>query len=105
MNPDALRQADKADCERMVKAPGSLHLHGIPILLKDNIATKDRLNNTAGSFASLGFIVPRDAGVVMKLRKNGAIIFGKASLTEWAAFRSLRLPNGFSARGGQGKVS
>jgi amidase len=87
-------------------APGALvGLHGIPILLKDNIATKDKLNTTAGSFALLRSVVPRDAGVVAKLRKSGAIILGKASLSEWAAFRSLNAPNGFSARGGQGKVS
>ena len=80
-------------------------LHGIPILLKDNIGTKDKLNTTAGSFALLGSVVPRDAGVVTKLRKAGAIILGKASLSEWAAFRSLIAPNGWSARGGEGKVN
>ncbi|KAK7860746.1 putative amidase [Quercus suber] len=64
LNPDALYQADKADHERKSKAPGSLSpLHGIPILLKDNIATKDKLNSTAGSYALLGSVVPRDAGV------------------------------------------
>lgn len=106
LNPDALHLADKADYERKINAPGSfLPLHGIPILLKDNIATQDKLNTTAGSFALLGAIAPRDAGVVTKLRKAGAIIMGKASLTEWAAFRSLNTPNGFSPRGGQGKVS
>lgn len=105
VNPDALLQANQADYERRIKAPGSsVGLHGIPILLKDLIATKDKMNNTAGSFALLGSVVPRDAGVVMKLRKAGAIIFGKASMTEWAAFRSLTLPNGFSPRGGQGKA-
>ncbi|KAK0581253.1 hypothetical protein LWI29_011792 [Acer saccharum] len=104
VNPDALYQADKADYERKAKAPRSLlGLHGIPILLKDNIATKDKLNTTAGSFALLGSVVPRDAGVVMKLRKAGAIVLGKASLSEWAAFRSLNAPNAFSARGGQGR--
>ncbi|KAK3194865.1 hypothetical protein Dsin_026175 [Dipteronia sinensis] len=104
VNPDALYQADKADYERKVKAPRSLlGLHGLPILLKDNIATKDKLNTTAGSFALLGSVVPRDAGVVMKLRKAGAIVLGKASLSEWAAFRSLNAPNAFSARGGQGR--
>ncbi|KAL5791159.1 hypothetical protein ACOSQ2_006047 [Xanthoceras sorbifolium] len=104
VNPDALYQADKADYERKGNAPGSLiGLHGIPVLLKDNIATKDKLNTTAGSFALVGSVVPRDAGVVMKLRKAGAIILGKASLSEWAAFRSLNAPNCFSARGGQGK--
>ncbi|KAF5727834.1 hypothetical protein HS088_TW22G01531 [Tripterygium wilfordii] len=104
VNPDVLFQADKADQERKAKAPVSLSaLHGIPILVKDNIATKDKLNTTAGSFALLGSVVPRDAGVVVKLRKAGAIILGKANLNEWSGFRSFSLPNGFSARGGQGK--
>ncbi|PON83435.1 LOW QUALITY PROTEIN: Amidase [Trema orientale] len=104
VNPDALYQADKADYERKTNAYGSLSgLHGIPVLLKDNIGTKDKLNTTAGSFALLGSVVPRDAGVVTKLRKAGAIILGKASLSEWAAFRSLVAPNGWSARGGQGR--
>ncbi|XP_006388129.3 probable amidase At4g34880 isoform X1 [Populus trichocarpa] len=104
INPDALYQADRADYERRVRAPGALvGLHGIPILLKDNIATKDKLNTTAGSFALLRSVVPRDAGVVAKLRKSGAIILGKASLSEWAAFRSLNAPNGFCGRSGQGK--
>ncbi|MBA0793099.1 hypothetical protein Gohar_017531 [Gossypium harknessii] len=104
VNPDALLQADAADKERMCKVNGSLpNLHGIPILLKDNIATKDKLNTTAGSFALLGSVVPRDAGVVEKLRKAGAIILGKASLSEWANFRSTTATSGFSPRGGQGK--
>ncbi|KAF3959740.1 hypothetical protein CMV_015476 [Castanea mollissima] len=104
VNPDALYQADKADHERKLKAPGSLSpLHGIPILLKDNIATKDKLNTTAGSYALLGSVVPRDAGVVTKLRKAGAIILGKATLSEWCHFRTFESPNGWSARGGQGK--
>lgn len=64
VNPDALLQANQADYERRIKAPGSsVGLHGIPILLKDLIATKDKMNNTAGSFALLGSVVPRDAGV------------------------------------------
>ncbi|XP_061336978.1 probable amidase At4g34880 [Gastrolobium bilobum] len=105
VNPDALAQADTADQERKAKAPGSLSgLHGIPILLKDIIATKDKLNTTAGSYALLGSVVPRDAGVVSKLRKAGAIILGKATLSEWSHYRSNGLaPNGWSARGGQGK--
>ncbi|CBI37905.3 unnamed protein product, partial [Vitis vinifera] len=74
-------------------------LHGV---IEDNIGTKDKLNTTAGSFALLKSVVPRDAGVVMKLRKAGAIILGKASLSEWANFRSLNAPPGWSARGGQG---
>lgn len=105
VNPDAVYQADKADRERKAKAPCSLYgLHGIPVLLKDNIGTKDKLNTTAGSLALLGSVVPRDAGVVAKLRKAGVIILGKASLSEWANFRSLNAPNGWSARGDRGKV-
>ncbi|XP_073313826.1 probable amidase At4g34880 [Primulina huaijiensis] len=105
INPDAIHQAEKADQEREARDFGSVlpKLHGIPILLKDNIATKDKLNTTAGSLALLGSIVPRDAGVVKKLREAGAIILGKASLSEWANFRSSNAPNGWSARGGQGK--
>uniref|UniRef100_A0A2P2JNF9 Amidase domain-containing protein n=1 Tax=Rhizophora mucronata TaxID=61149 RepID=A0A2P2JNF9_RHIMU len=104
VNPDALLLADKADRERKTEASGSLSsLHGVPILLKDNIATKDKLNTTAGSFALLGSVVPRDAGVVVKLSKAGAIILGKASLSEWANFRSNNAPNGFCARSGRGR--
>lgn len=73
VNPDALYQADKADYERNAKTPGYYSgLHGIPILLEDNIGIKDKLNTTAGSFALLGSVVPRDAGVVTKLRNAGA---------------------------------
>ncbi|GLT42899.1 hypothetical protein SLA2020_168760 [Shorea laevis] len=104
VNPDALCQADAADEERKSEAHGSLPcLHGIPILLKDNIATKDKLNTSAGSFALLGSVVPRDAGVVKKLREAGAIILGKASMSEWAHFGSFNAPNGWSARGDQGQ--
>ncbi|KAJ0076689.1 hypothetical protein Patl1_36090 [Pistacia atlantica] len=107
VNPDALKLAEKADQEREAGAAGSkLGLHGIPILLKDNIATKDKMNTTAGSFALVGSVVPRDAFVVTKLIKAGAIILGKASMSEWAAFRSFGgPPNGWCARSGQGKVS
>ncbi|XP_059654021.1 probable amidase At4g34880 [Cornus florida] len=103
VNPDALYLTVKADQERKTKRPGSLSgLHGIPILVKDNTATKDRLNTTAGSFALLGSVVARDAGVVVKLRKAGAIILGKASLSEWSHFRSNTAPSGWNARSGQG---
>ncbi|XP_061363766.1 probable amidase At4g34880 isoform X2 [Gastrolobium bilobum] len=106
VNPDALAQADRADQERKAKAPGSLSgLHGIPILLKDNIATKDKMNTTAGSYALLGSVVPRDAGVVTKLRKAGAIILGKATLSEWSHYRANGAPSGWNARGGQGKYN
>ncbi|KAJ1407325.1 Amidase signature domain [Sesbania bispinosa] len=106
VNRDALAQADIADQERKTKAPGSMlsPLHGIPILLKDNFATKDKMNTTSGSFALLGSVVPRDAGVVTKLRKAGAIILGKATVSEWSHYRSRGAPNGWSARGGYGKV-
>ncbi|KAF3946239.1 hypothetical protein CMV_027472 [Castanea mollissima] len=104
VNPDALDLADQADHERNAKAPGSLSmLHGVPILVKDNIATKDKLNTTAGSCALLGSVVPRDAGVVTKLRETGAIILGKASLSEWSHYRSHGVPSGWNARNGQGK--
>ncbi|XP_024993502.1 probable amidase At4g34880 isoform X2 [Cynara cardunculus var. scolymus] len=102
VNPDAVHQAEVADQERKANAPKSrFGLHGIPILLKDNIATKDKLNTTAGSYALLKSVVPRDAGVVKKLRESGAIILGKASLSEWANFRSSSAPNGWNARAKQ----
>ncbi|KAJ4716741.1 Amidase family protein [Melia azedarach] len=103
VNPDASSEAVKADEERAAGKPNSmLPLHGIPILLKDNIATKDKLNTTAGSYALLGSVVPRDAFVVTKLRSAGAIIFGKASMSEWAGFRGGP-PDGWCARSGQGR--
>ncbi|XP_054785354.1 probable amidase At4g34880 isoform X2 [Prosopis cineraria] len=69
-------------------------LNGIPILVKDAIVTKDKMNTTAGSNALLGSVVPRDSGVVSKLRKVGAILLGKASLSEWSHFRGNGIPNG-----------
>ncbi|KAJ0711782.1 putative amidase signature domain-containing protein [Helianthus annuus] len=102
VNPDAIHQAEKADQQRNDKAPNSCNgLHGIPILVKDNIATKDKLNTTAGSYALLNSVVPRDAGVVNKLREAGAVILGKASLSEWANFRSSFAPSGWNARAKQ----
>lgn len=99
-------EADKADKERNEESAFPLSmLHGVPILLKDNIATQDKLNTTAGSFSLLGSVVPHDAGVVTKLKKAGAIVLGKASLSEWAKARARKAPNGWSPRGGQGKVS
>ncbi|KAK4491439.1 hypothetical protein RD792_002189 [Penstemon davidsonii] len=96
---------DEADNERMEKEIKGqlLHLHGIPVLLKDTIGTKDKMNTTAGSYALLGSKVARDAGVVVRLREAGAIILGKASLSEWYKFRSLSgVPDGWCARAGQG---
>jgi amidase len=99
-NPDALGIADALDAERRsgrVRGP----LHGIPVLVKDNIDTADRMKTTAGSFA-LGEVTPaRDAFVVGRLREAGAVILGKANLSEWANFRSTRSSSGWSARGGQ----
>ena len=99
-NPDALAIADALDAERRagrVRGP----LHGIPVLLKDNIATADRMETTAGSLALVGSKVPRDAFVAARLRDAGAVILGKTNLSEWANFRSTRSSSGWSARGGQ----
>lgn len=100
VNPDALAIAAELDAER---AAGSIRgpLHGIPILVKNNIATYDKMNTTAGSWALLGAKVPRDATVAQKLRAAGAILLGKANLSQWADWRSLNSSNGWSALGGQ----
>ncbi|KAF5324990.1 hypothetical protein D9619_009555 [Psilocybe cf. subviscida] len=102
LNPSALKQAAALDLERKVKGKRSA-MHGIPILLKDNIATvaSEGMNTTAGSFSLLGSVVPDDAGVVKRLRKAGAIILGKANLSEFAHFRGNDLASGWSGRGGQ----
>ena len=99
-NPDVLSIAAALDAERaagQVRGP----LHGIPFLVKDNIATKDKLETTAGSWALEGSIVPQDAFVVSKLRNAGAVLMGKATLSEWADMRSNNYSEGYSARGGQ----
>ncbi|KAL6611336.1 hypothetical protein ACP70R_039264 [Stipagrostis hirtigluma subsp. patula] len=98
VNPDALQQAKRADGERRSRGSRG-RLHGVPVLLKDNIATFDKLNTTAGSYALLGSAVRRDAGVVRRLRSAGAVILGKANPSEWSNFR--RVKAGWSARGGQ----
>jgi amidase len=100
LNPDALAIAQAADTDRRrgrVRGP----LHGIPMLLKDNIDTGDRLQTTAGSFALAGRPALRDSTVAAKLRAGGAIILGKANLSEWANFRSFNSSSGWSGRGGQ----
>ncbi|XP_020587284.1 LOW QUALITY PROTEIN: putative amidase C869.01 [Phalaenopsis equestris] len=102
VNPDALDDAAKADFQRNAYSHLS-PLHGIPVLVKDNINTHDKLNTTSGSFALLGSVVPRDAGVIQRLRNAGAIILGKASMSEWDNFRALDAPQGWSPRGGQGQ--
>ena len=99
-NPDALQIARDLDAERAagdVRGP----LHGIPILIKDNIGTSDRMSTTAGSWALEGSVPPTDAYIASKLREAGAIILGKANLSEWANFRSDRSSSGWSGRGGQ----
>ncbi len=99
-NPDALEIADRLDEGRREAAePGPLH--GIPILLKDNIGTHDRMGTTAGSLALEGSTPAADATVANRLRRAGAILLGKANLSEWANFRSTRSSSGWSGRGGQ----
>ncbi len=100
VNPDALALAEAADRERTagrVRGP----LHGIPILIKDNIDTADRMQTTAGSLALEGSIAPKDAFIVGRLREAGAILLGKTNLSEWANFRSSSSSSGWSGRGGQ----
>src|SRR5438309_8370242 len=99
-NPDALTVADRLDAERKaghVRGP----LHGIPVLVKDNIATADRMMTTAGSLALVGVPAVRDAALVARLRAAGAVIIGKTNLSEWANIRSNHSISGWSAVGGQ----
>jgi amidase len=100
VNPDALAIADHLDQERQADGPRG-PLHGIPVLLKDNIATSDRMTTTAGSLALEGCIAPRDSEVARCLREAGAILLGKTNLSEWANFRSSHASSGWSGRGGQ----
>ena len=100
-NPDALLIADQTDAERKRgKVRGALH--GIPVLIKDNIDTADRMKTTAGSLALVDAPVPeRDAFVVEKMRRAGVVLLGKTNLSEWANFRSTKSISGWSGRGGQ----
>jgi amidase len=102
VNPDALFIARELDRERKTKGPRG-PLHGIPVLIKDNLGTHDRMTTTAGSLALLGSIPPRDSFVAQKLREAGVVILGKANLSEWANFRGHHSSSGWSARGGQTK--
>ena len=100
INPDALAIADDMDKERQrghLRGP----LHGIPVLLKDNIDTADKMHTTAGSLALMDSIPTKDAFLVQTLQAAGAVILGKTNLSEWANFRSTRSSSGWSARGGQ----
>jgi amidase len=102
MNPDAERIAVALDRERKEKGPRG-PLHGIPVLIKDNIDTQDRMMTTAGSLALVGAKPERDAFVAQRLREAGAVILGKTNLSEWANFRSNKSSSGWSGRGGQTK--
>jgi amidase len=102
VNPDAVSIADQLDRERKAKGPRG-PLHGIPVLVKDNIGTADRMTTTAGSYALARSIPPCDSFVAAQLRKAGAIILGKANLSEWANFRSSHSTSGWSGRGGQAR--
>jgi amidase len=102
MNPDAITIAAERDRERrrgIVRGP----LHGIPVVIKDNIDTADRMMTTAGSLALVGNHAQRDAFIVQRLREAGAVLLAKTNLSEWANFRSTRSTSGWSARGGQTK--
>jgi len=99
INPDAMALARQFDAERAagkVRGP----LHGIPVVLKDNIGTADRLQTAAGSLALVGPPAPGDAAVVVNLRAAGALVLGKSNMSEWANFRGSNIPNGWSGRGG-----
>ncbi|MBV9084912.1 MAG: amidase, partial [Acidobacteriaceae bacterium] len=99
INPDALAIARALDAEYRAKGPRT-PLHGIPVLLKDNIDTADNMQTTAGSLALVGAPKPRDAYIVERLRAAGAVILGKTNLSEWANFRSTHSTSGWSGRGG-----
>jgi len=100
VNPEALAIADALDRERKqgrVRGP----LHGVPVLIKDNVATADRMETTAGSLALVGARPAQDAFVAQRLREAGAVLLGKTNLSEWANFRSTHSTSGWSGRGGQ----
>ncbi len=100
LNPDAIAIAQALDKERRAKGPRG-PLHGIPVTLKDNIDTADKMHTTAGSFALLGPAPSQDGTVAARLRAAGAVILGKTNLSEWANFRSIHSSSGWSGRGGQ----
>jgi amidase len=100
VNPDALHIAEALDAERKEKGVRS-PLHGIPILVKDNIDTNDKMHTSAGSLALKDSIARKDSVVAKQLRDAGAIILGKTNMTEWANFMTTGMPSGYSSRGGQ----
>ncbi|KAI0903826.1 amidase signature domain-containing protein [Ustulina deusta] len=103
-NPDALGIADELDAERE-RSGGTVRskIHGIPFFVKDNIATKDSMQTTAGCAALLGTTVPSDAAVVARLRAAGGVLLGKANLSEWASMRASYYSEAYSSRGGQNR--
>ena len=100
LNPEALFIAEALDLERARKGPRG-PLHGIPVLVKDNIDTADMMHTSAGSLALANSYAPSDSFVARKLREAGAVILGKGNMTEWANFMTDHMPNGYSSRGGQ----
>ena len=100
LNPDALAIADALDKERKDRGPRG-PLHGVPVLIKDNIDTADKMKTSAGSLALADSIAPHDSFVAQKLRQAGAVILGKTNLSEWANIRSNHSTSGWSGRGGQ----
>ena len=102
LNPDALAIADGLDKERKEKGPRG-PLHGVPVFIKDNLDTADKMSTTAGSLALIGAKPPKDSLIVQKLRQAGAVILGKTNLSEWANIRSSHSSSGWSGRGGQTK--
>ncbi|UII57816.1 amidase [Cytobacillus spongiae] len=100
INPDALQIAAGLDAEREEQGPRG-PLHGIPVLLKDNIDTKDKMHTSAGSFALAHSYAIEDSFVAQRLREAGAVILGKTNMTEWANFMAEGMPSGYSSRGGQ----
>ena len=99
LNPDALGVAEDLDRERKQRGARGL-LHGIPVVIKDNLDTADRMHTTAGSLALEHSIAPRDSFVVERLRAAGCVLLGKSNMSEWANFRSVRSTSGWSGRGG-----
>lgn len=102
VNPDALSIAGRRDRERE-RGEERGPLHGIPVVLKDNVDTGDRMDTAAGSLALAGSSAPRDAFLAERLRRAGAVLLGKVNLSEWANFRSTESSSGWSGRGGQGR--
>ncbi len=100
VNSDALQIAEALDAEREISGPRSI-LHGVPVLLKDNIDTADKLHTSAGSLALKDSYADKDSFIASQLRESGAIILGKTNMTEWANFMAEKMPSGYSSRGGQ----